>query len=145
MSEIDTGHDAGDTGYDDGGHYGDVNAGHEDLNLDQGHQAFGTDQDHFQDLAAQGDTHQSELDEHFATGHHVESENPDSRFEEDNFANGDVHAADSDSNFDVHALEGDHANSFGDIDQLRESFEGDTLSAHGLDDGGSSELSAVSN
>jgi len=146
MSEFDagdTGHDAG--GYDDGGHYGDLHATHEDLNLDQGHDAFGAGSDHFQDLAAQGDTHASEVDQHFATGHHVESTDPNAHFEEDNFANGDLHAANFDQNFDVHAAEGDHADSFGDIDHLRESFEGDTLSAHNLDDGGSGELSAVSN
>jgi hypothetical protein len=147
MSDIDPGYTGGDlpdTGHDDAS-YGDLHAGHEDFNLDHGHDAFGQGSDHFQDLAAQGDTHASQLDEHFATGHHVESDDPNAHFEEDNFANGDLHAAQLDQNFDLHSAEGDHANSFGDIDQLRESFAGDTLSAHQLDDGGSGELSAVSN
>src|SRR2546423_12724929 len=71
----------------------DVNAGQEHFDLDHGHQDFGDQHDHLQNFDAFGNQHASELDEHFAQGHHVESDTPASHFEESDFTNADVHAS----------------------------------------------------
>jgi hypothetical protein len=124
--------------------YGDVAQGHEDYNLDQGHQDAGNENDHFQDFNAYGNNHAAELDEHFAQGHHVEADSPYSHYEESDYTNADVHASETDSNFGVHDVEADHNSSFADLDSLREHFDADTLSAHQYS-GGPEALSAVSN
>src|SRR5438105_5468697 len=80
----------------------DVNAGHEDFNLDHGHQEFGNENDHLQNFDAFGNQHASELDEHFAQGHHVESDSPVQHFEEADYTNADVHAAETDASFGEH-------------------------------------------
>ena len=141
MSEYDGG-DIG--GHDDGASYGDVNAGHEDLNLDQGHQAFGNEHDHLTDEQAYGNEHASELDEHFAQGHHVESDTPASHFEEDNFTNADVHASETDSNFGEHFVDADHAANFGEADFLHENAEIDQLQEHFFSGGDEHSLGAGS-
>ena len=127
--------------------YGDLSHGHEDYDLDHGHQDYGNENDHLQDFNAYGNTHAAELDEHFAQGHHVESDTPYNHYEESDYTNADVHAAEYDSNFGEHATEADHSASFEDLDHLREHFDADSLSAHQFQGGGydGGELSAVSN
>jgi hypothetical protein len=124
--------------------YGDLSQGHENYDLDHGHQDAGNENDHYQDFNAYGNNHATELDEHFAQGHHVEADNPYSHYEESDYTNADVHASETDSNFGVHDVEADHNSSFADLDELREHFDADTLSAHQYS-GGPEALSAVSN
>ena len=133
MSEYDGG-DIG--GHDDANYGGDVNADHQDYNLDQGHQAYGNEADHLSDQQVYGNEHASELDEHFAQGHHVEADTPESHFEEDNFTNADVHASETDSNFGEHLVDADHAASFGEADFLHENAELDQLQEHFFSGGG---------
>jgi hypothetical protein len=118
-----------DLGDHDGG-FGDVHAQHEDLNLDQDHQAFDNNADHLHNFDANADNHASELDEHFANAHHVEADDPRSHFEQDDFTNADVHASDTDQHFDVNSNEADHVSNVADIDALRESLEHDALDVH---------------
>jgi hypothetical protein len=122
----------------------DANAGHEDFNLDHGHEDFGDQHDHLQNFDAFGNQHASELDEHFAQGHHVESDTPASHFEESDFTNADVHASETDSNFGEHALDTSNDSSFGNLDLLHEDSDLSHLSEHSFD-GGGGEISAVSN
>jgi hypothetical protein len=124
--------------------YGDLSQSHEASDLDHLHQDAGNDNDHFQDFNAFGNNHASELDEHFAQGHHVEADSPYSHYEESDYTNADVHASETDSNFGVSDVEGDHSSSFADLDSLREHFDADSLSAHQYS-GGPEALSAVSN
>src|ERR1700733_7630613 len=105
--------------------FGDISQGHEDANLDTLHHDAGNENDHFQDFNAFGNNHASELDEHFAQGHHVEADSPYSHYEESDYTNADVHASETDSNFGVHDTEGDHSSSFEDLDSLREHFDAD--------------------
>jgi hypothetical protein len=137
-------YDGGDIGGHDDASYGDVNAGHEDFNLDHGHQAFGNEHDHLTDSQAYGNEHAAELDEHFAQGHHVESDTPASHFEESDFTNADVHASETDANFGEHALNTSDDSSFGNLDLLHEDGNLSHLSEHAFD-GGGGEISAVSN
>ena len=122
----------------------DVNADHQDFNLDHGHEDFGDQHDHLQNFDAFGNQHASELDEHFAQGHHVEADTPESHFEESDFTNADVHASETDSSFGEHALDASNDSSFGDLDLLHQDGSLDALSEHSFD-GGGGEISAVSN
>ena len=128
---------------------GDLHQAHVDTDLDQAHQDFGNENDHFANYDAFGNTHNAELDEHFANGHHIEADTPTSHYAETDYTNADVHASESDSSFGVSASEGDHSSSFGDLDRLQEHFDADSLSAHEFQGGGfaggDGELSAVSN
>ena len=123
---------------------GDLHETHENYDLDHNHQDQGNENDHFNQYDAYGNQHAAELDEHFAQGHHVEADNPYSHYEESDYTNADVHAAEYDSNFGEHAVEADHSESFADLDALREHFDADSLSAHQYG-GGPEEYSAVSN
>jgi hypothetical protein len=124
--------------------YLDLSQGHENYDLDHTQADQGNEHDHFQDFSAYGNQHAAELDEHFAQGHHVEADTPYSHYEESDYTNADVHAAEYDSNFGEHSVEADHDSSFADLDQLREHFDADSLSAHQWQ-GGPEALSAVSN
>jgi hypothetical protein len=126
--------------------YGDLHEGHQNYDLDHAHQDHGNEHDHLNQYDAYGNQHAAELDEHYAHGHHVESDNPYQHYEEDDYTNADVHAAEYDSNFGEHAVEADHDSSFADLDALREHFDADVLSAHQYEGGGyeGGELSAVS-
>jgi hypothetical protein len=131
--------------------YGDLAQGHEDYDLNHDHEDYGNEHNQLHDFNAYGNNHAAELDEHFAHGHHVESATPNSYYEESDYTNADVHASETDSNFNVNAVDAENDASFGDLDHLQEHFDGDFLSAHegGYEgghgyEGGEGELSAVS-
>jgi hypothetical protein len=134
--------------------FGDLDTGHENYDVDHGHEASGNEHDHLNDFNAYGNDHSSDLDAHFAQGHEVESDTPYSHFQEQDYTEADVHASETDSNFNVNAVDAEHDASFSDLDHLQEHFDGGFLSAHeggfgGYEgghgyEGGEGELSAVS-
>jgi hypothetical protein len=124
-----------------------TDAGHENFELDHGQQAFGNDQDHFLNANQFGQADSHEVDQHFAQGHGVEYDNPGgAHYEEQDFTNFDGHESDQSAAFGNSVDEGDHAEAFGQIDQLHEQLDAGHFNAEGFRDaGGESAISAVSN
>jgi hypothetical protein len=122
MSDFDGGTDLG--------HAGHIDAHDEHFGLDQGHQAFGNEQDHFLNAQQFGQAHHFEHDVHYANGHAVEYDSPaGAHYEEQNYTNYDSHVAESDASYGSTYAEGDHQAAAGELDYLREQFDGRELSA----------------
>jgi hypothetical protein len=113
----------------------DINAGHEAFDLDHGQEQFADSHDSLHDFNAFDNQHNFDLDEHFAQGHHIEADTPDSHFSETDYTNADVHVSDSSDSFGVHDLNADQGSSYGDVDLLHESGDSGFLSEHAYDGG----------
>jgi len=134
-----------------------LDAGHEHLDLGHEQQEYGEDHNSLSDLNAFENHHDFDLNEHFAQGQHVEDHTPGHDYEATSYTDASVEVSDHSDSFGVHDLEAGQDSSYGDADFLHESldaghlqegsYEGDLPGLEGeysYDDGGDSELSAVS-
>ena len=136
-----------DTGY-DGGHDVDHNqyeAGQEHGELDQLHQASGSEADYNNQFAVYEQDHAAAENTSFDQGHHVEYDNPNgAHYEEQDYTSYDHSAAETDHVFAAEGSESSHQAEYSELDALRQQF--DTAFASGTEfHGGAGELSAVSN
>jgi hypothetical protein len=141
MSDFDggyDGHDAGDTSYD---------SAHQDAALDHDQAQYGSEHDANADHDAYGQEHNAETDEHFANGHHVEADTPQSHYSETDFTNADAHAQESDASFGEHDASNEHDANFSELEHLQEQFQADaTHFQSGFEgDGGHENLSIANN
>jgi hypothetical protein len=133
----------------DGGDYnhGQVETGHQDYDLDHGHQAYANEHDASQNYDAYAQAHNYENDQHYANGHHVEYDNPHGEhYEESDYTNADSHVAESDAAYGEHYDATEHNASSAELDYLREHFDAEFAHADYADkgyEGGQQELSAV--
>ena len=134
MSDIET----GDTGSNGGDvEYGQYEAGQESAQLDQLHQAQGSEADYDSQYGVyEADHHAAENDD-FSTGHHVEYDAPAAvHYEETDFTNASHSAEVDDHVFAAEGSEHAHEAQFSTLDALEEKFdrafaEGTTLSVDG--------------
>jgi hypothetical protein len=132
--------------------YVDLGTGHEDANLDAGHESYGNEHDHLQHLQSFGESHAHESDQHYAHAHHVEyDDGRGAHYEESDYTVFDGHEASADNTFAEQFTDQDHSLSEGELDFLHEHFSGE-LSQYGHEGelsqfahgGGAQHLSAVS-
>jgi hypothetical protein len=134
-------------GFDGGFDASHVDAGEQHYDLDHGHQEFGSDQSHSVDANAYGEANNYENDQHLEQGHAVEYDNPNgAHYAEQDYTNYDGHEAASSASFGQEFSSEDHSQQAGEFDHLREQFDAAHFNATSFDnDGGSAEISAVSN
>jgi hypothetical protein len=111
--------DAGDTNYD---------AGHESADLDHTTTIHSNEHDAGQQYQAYGTEHNAETDQHYANGHHVEYDTPQSHYSETDYTNYDTHAETHDAAYGEASNNFEHDANFGNLDQLHESFDADQIS-----------------
>jgi hypothetical protein len=125
MSDYDTG-DSGDTGAE----YGHYEAGQEHGELDQLHQAAGSEQDASSQYGVYEQDHASAESTSFDQGHHVESDSPaGGHYEESDYTSYDHNEAEADHIFAAEGSEQSHSAEFSELDALRQQF--DTAFAQG--------------
>jgi len=139
MSDFDT----GDTGHDvDFGHY---EAGQEHGDLDQLHQAQGSEADYNNQFNVYEQDHAGAESTSFDQGHQVEYDNPaGAHYEEQDFTSYDHNAAEADHVFAAEGSENSHVAENSELDALRQQF--DTAFASGTEfHGNAGELGVASN
>jgi hypothetical protein len=134
-----------DTGY-DGGHdvdYNQYQAGQEHGELDQLHQASGSEADYNNQFAVYEQDHAAAENTSFDQGHHVEYDNPNgAHYEEQDYTSYDHSAAETDHVFAAEGSESSHQAEFSNLDALRQQF--DTAFASGTEyHGGEAALGAA--
>jgi len=108
----------------DYGDFGHVETGHENYDLDHGQQAYGSEHDAAQAYDAYGQAHNYENDQHYNHGHAVEYDSPSgAHYEEQDYTNYDSHVAESDASYGTHYAEADHAQSYQELEYLKEHFD----------------------
>ncbi|WP_238017060.1 hypothetical protein KZZ52_06160 [Dactylosporangium sp. AC04546] len=135
MSEIET--------YDDpqGVDYEHYEAGAESGELDQLHQASGSESDYQSDFNVYEQDTESAESTDFQQGHHVLVENPDgSRYEETDYTNYSNDTYDSNHIFAAEGSESSHEAQWSELDALRERFASEHVA--GTEYHGGSELTA---
>jgi hypothetical protein len=140
MSDIDTGYDGGgDTDY---GHY---EAGQEHGELDQLHQAQGSEADYNNQFNVYEQDHASAESTSFDQGHHVEYDNPaGAHYEESDVTSYDHNESEADHVFAAEGSESSHQAEFSELDALRQQL--DTSFAQGSEfHGGAGDISVTSN
>ena len=135
MSDYET----GDAGYDggDGAEYGHFEAGQEHSDLDQLHQAAGSEHDASSQFGVYEADHASAESTEFQQGHHVEYDNPGgSHYESTDYTNYDHDQAESDHIFAAEGSEQSHSAEFSELDALRERLDTAFESGTVLETGG---------
>ncbi|WP_433049204.1 hypothetical protein [Dactylosporangium sp. CS-033363] len=141
MSDYETG-DTGDTGAD----YGHYSAGQESTELDQLHQAQGSEQDAQSQFGVYENDHHAQESTDFSTGQHVEYDQPAAvHFESDNYTNYSHDASEDDHVFAAEGSESSHSAEFSELDALEQRFdaafaEGTQFHQDGIPGGGAAEL-----
>ncbi|GAA4254208.1 hypothetical protein [Dactylosporangium darangshiense] len=142
MSEYETG-DAGDSGVD----YGHYEAGQESGELDQLHQAHGSEADAQSQFGVYEQDHHAAESTDFSQGHHVEFDQaPAVHYESDDYTNYSHDATEDDHVFAAEGSESSHQAEFGELDALEQRF--DAAFAQGTElhtDGGAAELGPATN
>ena len=117
--DVDTGHD-----HDGGFQYGDFSAGQESSDLEQLHQAAGSESDYDSQFGVYAQDHSEAESTDFETGKHVEFEGADgSRYESTDFTNYSSDSESSDSVFAAEGSESFHQAEFSQLDALRAQFD----------------------
>ena len=120
----------------DYGDFGHVETGHENYDLDHGHQEYGNEHDASQAYDAYGQAHNYENDQHYNHGHAVEYDSPTGEhYAEQDYTNYDSHVAESDAAYGEHYSEADHSQSYNELDYLREHFDAEYGHLNQLDSG----------
>jgi hypothetical protein len=113
----------GDTGY-DGGDYGHYEAGQEHEQLDQLHQASGSEQDYASQFGVYEADHASAENTSFDQGHHVEYDSPTGEhYEESDYTSYDHSAAETDHVFAAQGSEEYHASEWSELDALHHQLD----------------------
>jgi hypothetical protein len=137
-------YEGGDTGY-DGGHdvsYNQYEAGQEHNELDQLHQAQGSEADYNNQFAVYENDHAAAENTSFDQGHHVEYDNPaGAHYEESDYTSYDHSAAETDHVFAAEGSESSHQAEYSELDALREKFDAQFVEGSQYH-GGQAELSA---
>jgi hypothetical protein len=116
--------DFGDTGYDGGDSYGHIEAGQEHEQLDQLHQAAGSEQDYASQYGVYEADHASAENTSFDQGHHVEYSNPSGEhYEESDYTSYDHSAAETDHVFAAEGSEQYHAAEWSELDALHHQLD----------------------
>jgi hypothetical protein len=145
MSDYDTG-DSGDTGTD----YGHVETGHEHDQLDQLHQAAGSEADAQSQYGVYEQDHHAQESTDFAQGHHVEYDAPAAEhYESDDYTNFSHNASEDDHVFAAEGSESSHQAEFSELNALEQKFDaafaqGTELHTGGEGGGGTAELGSAS-
>ena len=129
---------------------GDLDAGHQDYDLNALHAEQGSDSDQFTNFDQFSENHAQEEDVHFQNFHNVEaSDGHGATFSETDMTEFDAHSASVDSVNAESFTNIENQTDFSELDKLQESFESDFLHADGpgpqLGDGGEQQITAVSN
>jgi hypothetical protein len=123
MSDYDTG-DTGYDGGDSGAEYGHYEAGQEHADLDQLHQASGSEQDASSHFGVYEQDHASAESTSYDQGHHVEYDNPaGAHYEEADYTSYDHNEAEADHIFAAEGSEQSHSAEFSELDALREQLD----------------------
>ncbi|GAA3293071.1 hypothetical protein Dvina_43705 [Dactylosporangium vinaceum] len=145
MSDYETG-DTGDTGHDVD--YGQYEAGQESTQLDQLHQAGGSEADAQSQFGVYENDHHAQESTDFSQGHHVEYDQPAAvHYESDDYTNYSHDASVDDHVFAAEGSESSHQAEFNELDALEQKFDaafaqGTELHTEG---GGQAELGQASN
>jgi hypothetical protein len=116
--------DYGDTGYDGGDSYGHYEAGQEHENLDQLHQASGSEQDYASQFGVYEADHASAENTSFDQGHQVQYDSPDGgHYEESDYTSYDHSAAETDHVFAAEGSEQYHASEWNELDALHHQLD----------------------
>ncbi|MFI5913018.1 hypothetical protein [Dactylosporangium sp. NPDC051541] len=146
MSDYETG-DTGATGHDVD--YGQYEAGQESAQLDQLHQASGSEADAQSQFGVYEQDHHAQESTDFSTGSHTEYDQPAAvHYSEDNFTNYSHNQSEDDHVFAAEGSESSHQAEFNELDALEQKF--DAAFARGTEvhvegDGGQAELGSASN
>ena len=136
-----------DAGYDGGNDvdYGHYEAGQEHGELDQLHQAQGSEADYNNQFNVYENDHAAAESTSFDQGHAVEYDNPaGAHYEEQDFTSYDHNSAEADHVFAAEGSENSHVAENSELDALRHQF--DTAFASGTEfHGGAGELGVASN
>jgi len=104
--------------------YGNFQTGHESGDLEQLHQAAGSEADYNSQFGVYGEDHSAAESTDFSTGRHVEFEGADgSRYESTDFTNYSNDTESSDSVFAAEGSESMHSAEFSELDALRAQFD----------------------
>ena len=104
--------------------YSDFQTGHEAGELDQLHQATGSESDYDSQFGVYGEDHSASESTDFNTGRHVEYDGADgSHFESTDYTNYSNDSESSDSVFAAQGSESAHTAEFSELDALRAQFE----------------------
>ncbi|MFG2045216.1 hypothetical protein [Dactylosporangium sp. NPDC048998] len=124
--------------------YGEFETGHESAELEQLHQASGSEQDYQSQFGVFAQDHSASESTDFETGRHVEFTGADgSHFESTDYTEYSHDSMESDSVFAAQGSESAHSAEFSELDALRARFE--TNFAQGTQiSGGDSGLSIAS-
>ncbi|MFI5910482.1 hypothetical protein [Dactylosporangium sp. NPDC051541] len=115
--------DATDTGHDVD--YGQYSAGQEHDALDQLHQASGSEADAQSQFGVYENDHHAQESTDYATGNHVEYDQPAAvHYEQDNFTNFSHDASEDDHVFAAEGSESSHQAEFNELDALQQRFDG---------------------
>jgi len=142
MSDYDTG--------DSGADYGHVEAGHESGELDQLHQAQGSEADAQSQYGVYEQDHHAAESTDFSQGHHVEIDQPAAaHYEEDDYTNYSHNATEDDHVFAAEGSESSHQAEFSELDALEQKFdaafaEGTEYRGEGGPGAGAAELGSAS-
>jgi hypothetical protein len=142
MSDYDGGHEAYENGH--------VEAGQENYDLDQAHQAYGQEHDASQAYNAYGQEHNYENDQHYNHGEAEHYHSPDGGdYSKVEYTNYDSHVEDHSAEYGEQYTAQQHDASFSELDYLQKHFDAEFLHAdfasygeHGYE-GGQQELSAA--
>ncbi|WP_432973368.1 hypothetical protein [Dactylosporangium sp. CA-233914] len=117
--------------------YGEFEMGHESGELEQLHQASGSEQDYQSQFGVFAQDHSASESTDFETGRHVEYTGADgSHFESTDFTNYSHDTEESDSVFVAQGSESMHSAEFSELDALRAQFESNFAQGTQITDGG---------
>jgi len=139
-------YDDGGIGHDGGADYGHVETGQEHADLDQLHQAQGSEADYNNQFGVYEQDHAAAESTSFDQGHQVEYDNPaGAHYEEQDFTSYDHNTAETDHVFAAEGSESSHQAEFSELDALRQQLDTSFASATEIDHhGGAGELGVAS-
>ncbi|WP_433205149.1 hypothetical protein ACQP00_37290 [Dactylosporangium sp. CS-047395] len=126
--------------------YGEFEMGHESGELEQLHQASGSEQDFQSQFGVYEADHNAAESTDFETGRHVEMTGADgSRFESTDFTNYSHDSEESDHTFAAQGSESVHSAEFSELDALRAQFESNFAQGTQISTGGEPGFSIAGN